>query len=792
MQNTITKATNYDAIPAELKACPQWVDWRYETRDGKLTKVPYQPNGKRAKSTQAATWSTFDDVKAAAANYAGVGFVFSKDDSYVGIDLDDCRDEATGIVEPWAAAIVDKLNSYAEVSPSKTGIKIWVRGELPGNGTGKKAAYETGAVEMYQHGRYFTVTGEVYGEPRPVVDCSEAIDEIWRQVFGDVVTSEVGEVVADPPSHATAEVVAEFLPRLLALPKSIEGENGSADSVHAGCEIRRAGIYGDAGRKLLDLYNEHRCEPPWKEWELDRIWEAARKRVPPAGSEFEDLGEAVPAASKKLTTPYRQFPVAVLPEPLAAFVVAASTSIGCDPAFVVLPLLTCLAAAIGNSVVLRLKPGWDVPSILWTIIVGESGTAKSPSSHLATRPVFRLEHEALARHAEQMQRFEGELDRYKGWKSSVDDPTRPMKPEPPQAERFVVSDTTVEALTPILAANPRGVLLVRDELAGWFGGFDRYASGGGSDEAHWLSMYHANRLLVDRKTGTQKTIYVPRANVSITGGIQPGVLQRALGVERRESGLAARFLMACPPRKPKQWATGGIDAAIESQVFDLVRRLYTLEPESPNTPTVATLSPEAMALWIEFYNRHAQELGGLVGELASAYSKLEETAARLTLIVHYTKWAATPIVDEATAWGAMFDGDQPMPGGAKVLTPHVIDASSVAAAVEMVEWFKAETARVYGLLSESGDQAATRKLVEWIGSRGGAVTARELQRGYWALRDKGAAEAALQQLAAKGYGSWEAMAPGRRGGRPKQAFILDGTSTNPEAREVSSSVEADE
>lgn len=197
-----------------------------------------------------------------------------------------------------------------------------------------------------------------------------------------------------------------------------------------------------------------------------------------------------------------------------------------------------------------------------------------------------------------------------------------------------------------------------------------------------------------------------------------------------------------------------------------------------------------MALWEQFYNRHNQEIGSLVGELASAYSKLEETAARLTLIVHYAKWAASPIVDEATAWGAMFDGEQPTPGGTKILTPHVIDASSVAAAVEMVEWFKAETARVYGLLTESGDQAATRKLVEWIESRGGAVTAREVRQGYWALRPKGAAEDALKQLAAKGYGSWEAQHAGAKGGRPTQTFTLNETSTNPEAREVSLSVEA--
>src|SRR5262249_32607213 len=154
----------------------------------------------------------------------------------------------------------------------------------------------------------------------------------------------------------------------------------------------------------------------------------------------------------------------------------------------------------------------------------------------------------------------------------------PVKPEPPKAERFIVSDTTVEALVPILLANARGLLLIRDELAGWFGSFDRYAGKGkaSADSANWLSMFNAESITVDRKTGVPRTIYVPQAAVCVSGGIQPAILQRVLGLDHRESGLAARLLLTCPPRKAKRWTEADIDSSAEAELVGLFDRLYEL------------------------------------------------------------------------------------------------------------------------------------------------------------------------------------------------------------------------
>src|SRR5262249_21903285 len=199
---------------------------------------------------------------------------------------------------------------------------------------------------------------------------------------------------------------------------------------------------------------------------------------------------------------------------------------------------------------------------------------------------------------------------------------------------------------PILLANPRGLLLARDELAGWIGSFDRYAGKGkaGADSANWLSMFNAESIIVDRKTGIPRTIHVPQAAVCVSGGIQPAILPRARGGDPREPGLAARMLLTCPPRKAKRWTEADIDPSAEAELVKLFDRLYELQPtagdEGEPRPVLVRLSADAKGAWRAYYNANAVEQVDLTGDMAAAWSKLEEYAARLALVVHFTRWAA--------------------------------------------------------------------------------------------------------------------------------------------------------
>lgn len=173
-------------VPACLRERAQWVCWTYVERGGKATKCPISPiRGGNASSTDPATWGTFDQAIAACqtAGLEGVGFVFGPDDPFAGIDLDNCIDPATGEVKPWARAILDQLGSYAEVSPSGTGVKVFVRARKPG--VRCKTGHEDGAVEMYDHDRFFTITGEpVADSSLDVAECQPPLDAVYELVFG--------------------------------------------------------------------------------------------------------------------------------------------------------------------------------------------------------------------------------------------------------------------------------------------------------------------------------------------------------------------------------------------------------------------------------------------------------------------------------------------------------------------------------------------------------------------------------------------------------------------------------
>ena len=148
-------------IPPELKQIPHWVVWRYSQKDGKWTKPPLRVDGNGlASSTNPATWDEFAPAWKVyqSGSVDGVGIVLTADMEIVGLDLDHCRNAKTKTVEPWAVSIIEHFNSYTEASPSGAGVRIFLKGKLPG--AGRKSMN----VEIYASGRYLTVTGHSIGD----------------------------------------------------------------------------------------------------------------------------------------------------------------------------------------------------------------------------------------------------------------------------------------------------------------------------------------------------------------------------------------------------------------------------------------------------------------------------------------------------------------------------------------------------------------------------------------------------------------------------------------------------
>lgn len=164
--------TTATAALDELAAYSQWVCWRWEERNGKRTKPPYNARtGTLASSTDPATWSTFAEAVATGSRFDGVGFVVTDLDRFVGVDLDHCVDDE-GRVAAWAMAIVTALDSYTEITPSGHGLRVFIRGKLPGEGR------KRGHIEVYDSARYLTVTARRLPNTRATIEDRQ--DELGR------------------------------------------------------------------------------------------------------------------------------------------------------------------------------------------------------------------------------------------------------------------------------------------------------------------------------------------------------------------------------------------------------------------------------------------------------------------------------------------------------------------------------------------------------------------------------------------------------------------------------------
>jgi hypothetical protein len=200
------------------------------------------------------------------------------------------------------------------------------------------------------------------------------------------------------------------------------------------------------------------------------------------GLEGEKVNSSAKAEKRRVRTlePYQPFPVDCLPEPLAEYVRQGAKALGCDESYIALPALAVVASVIGNTRTIRLKRGWVEPAIIWSAIVGDSGTLKTPAFRLAVAYLYRLQKRLLEEYAAKVVAYELEMESYKTAKNEAEKrhSPPPAEPEAPIKRRLVVSDVTIEKLAQVLEDNPRGTLVARDELAGWLGSFTRYKGSG--------------------------------------------------------------------------------------------------------------------------------------------------------------------------------------------------------------------------------------------------------------------------------------------------------------------------
>ncbi len=397
-----------------------------------------------------------------------------------------------------------------------------------------------------------------------------------------------------------------------------------------------------------------------------------------------------------------EFPIDAMPAPCRMLVREATASIECPPEFVGVPMLAALGAAIGNSRTIKLKEGWEEGAAIYAAVVADPGEKKTPALKEATRPVTKRQAELREEYRQKADDHKRELRQYEVDKKDAAKGgyPAPPPPEPPVMERTVVEDTTVEALAEVMDGTPRGVLVVRDELAAWVKGMDQYKTGGkGADRQFWLSAWSNGYVAVDRKSRGEPLI-LPRPFVGIFGSIQPAILPELGG--GREDGLLDRYLFAYPEPVVSGWSFDEVSFGARDQYASLYRKLRELpmrtDEHGDPEPTRLHFSPDARTVLVDAIRGHRGEMyaPGFPARLKGPWSKLEAYLARITLIL-------------AAARAAHED------------EPERVECRDVFAAVVLLDYFKSMARRVYvGLHGESPDDRLAKDVAEFLQVRGGS------------------------------------------------------------------------
>lgn len=398
----------------------------------------------------------------------------------------------------------------------------------------------------------------------------------------------------------------------------------------------------------------------------------------------------------------------VMGERLSRWILQAAHSKAAPPDYVLAALLAVSGALIGNTRWASPWDGWAEPPVIWVMAIGSPSMNKSPGLDAVLAPLNSMERVARAK-AEfflSVWRDKAEIAKLaeQTWKEMAKSALKageavPAKPgaanagPEPLLPRFSLTDATVEKIGVILAGQPRGTLLARDELSGWLMGMTRY-SGGGSDRPFWLEAYGGRAYSVERMG--RDPVYIDRLTVGVLGGIQPDKLKTLL-FKSDDDGLLARFLPVWPEAAPIQRPNLASDDAFLRLVFEHLLSLVMDEDETgAKRPRLVHFTEEARCLLDEFRQKARVWENGAEGLLLSFVGKLSGLTIRISLILALLDWAA---------------------GEAE--TPHEISQDHFGRAAHFVETYVLPMARrAYADGSTPKAERAARRLVSIIQEQG--------------------------------------------------------------------------
>lgn len=460
-----------------------------------------------------------------------------------------------------------------------------------------------------------------HGKPFDAVTLGE-----WAE--GNGLSEQIGgagylvELASTTPSAANIQAYAEIVRDRAMLRHLID----------AGTDVVNQ-AFAPAGRNALEVYSEAVAS-------LSSLTARINTTTPPPVDLFDE--SAPPPIRPEW-----------LPPAIADFVFASSEVKGSPPEVLALSALVTCSAACHDQFRVQPRsnePGWTESARLWGMIVGDPSAMKSPPMKLAQSPLSELNRRLVEDYRTAFSQYLAVAEEHKAAEkqraraaAKGDGFTEPAPlPDKPPNRRIIVNDATIEKLADLLADNPRGMLYVNDELAGWFASMDMYAKSGasGRDRSYWLRFYDGGQVIIDRMS--RETTVVENASMSVLGAIQPDRI-RAMAQRMDDDGLLQRFMVTMIPTAQRFPSDKPEPVPLQHAYKLLVQQIYNTHPGDGHA--VIRMDDDAQAVQTELMSDIRAMIGaeGLPPMLRSHLAKWPGLFPRLCLTYHMVGCAAARV-----------------------------------------------------------------------------------------------------------------------------------------------------
>jgi putative DNA primase/helicase len=539
---------------------------------------------------------------------------------------------------------VGQLNSYTEISPSGTGLRVITRAKLPAGGR------KRGNIECYESRRYLTISGNHYpGCPTSINVRQQVVDAVHAAVFGHNQDkkgisgkahqhngshdSRGGTDDGHDPSdddvleHARGAANGARFTALYDHGNLSQYDYDDSRGDLALCSVLAFWCGPNAAQidrlfrssaLMRDKWDSARGDSTYGAWTINKAlegkteffdWQANARRQEAERAKKNDPAQRMPehwpepgnVAPKLMPVP-KSVPQ-MLPEGFREWLMDVAHRLQCPLDYPAVAALVSTSSVIGRQLAIRPKrhDDWTVVPNVWGGIIGPPGDLKSPALNEGTQPLHELRRKAANDHRNEMANYEfdelvtkarrdeigrelrtairaGDQKKVDELRAEYDESNQPE----PVERRYSTSDTTVEKLGELLNENPRGLLILCDELTGFLKGLER--SGHEQDRAFYLEAWGGDGSFDFDRIG-RGTLHIDATCVSILGSIQPDPLRSYLlqtFIDGRNDGFIQRFQLLVYPDSPANWKNidRTPDAEAKKLAHDIFNRLHQLDVAS--------------------------------------------------------------------------------------------------------------------------------------------------------------------------------------------------------------------